>query len=219
MKEMPDEEALALGIAIFLAVFLGVPAISIVAHDGWIEGVKKLDTLIGGLLAVLAALYTVRQMRASDAAQNERHLHLLRIQTIKERRLLRRARLELDELVAIYGNVPKPFVLPEDAASLETIKMTSEIKRLSTEVLKRLDRPTIKEAEPYFDLALTYSIGNARHFLRSVLNDYDESRGSLAMMLTMFQGAELHILRLPAELHFWERGIDAEFAIPKAIEE
>ncbi len=219
MKEMPDEEALALGIAIFLAVFVGVPAISILANDGWIEGVKKLDTLIGGALAVLAALYTVKQMRASDAAQNERHLQLLRIQTIKERRLLRRAKLELDELTFIYGKVPETFSLPEDATSLETIKIVSEIRRVSIQILKRLDRATIKEAEPYFDLALTHSVGNARHILKSIQGDYDESGTSLAVMLSLFQQVGLIILGLPAELHVWERGIDAEFSIPKAVED
>ena len=86
MEEMPEMEVVAWGIGTAVAVLIGVPFVQRLHDEGWDKAVYDYQTALAGILAVVAALLTIKQMRSSDKAAEERHQASLRASTIRLRR-------------------------------------------------------------------------------------------------------------------------------------
>ena len=165
MQEMPDDEATTLGAAVFMAVFLGVPVISVISNKGWIEGVLELDTLIGGVLAVFAAYFTVRQMRISDAAAEERHQASLRASTIRMRREIEKMIFSL-ERAWFFCLRDNGWVSQLKFGEFEQSETTMQALRSCVDqVLAEINSDAVRGAEDLLDMDLR----NAIHSIRAIL--------------------------------------------------
>jgi hypothetical protein len=63
-------------VAALFGMFVGLALADFPGVETWLE---QWQTLIAGILAVLAAAVTIRQMQVSDAGQQRRHEHLIRM--------------------------------------------------------------------------------------------------------------------------------------------
>lgn len=91
MKDLDVHGALSIGLAVGVLTMIFIPVATEAQTSGWCGAIKEYQTLIGGALAVGAAWYTVRQMRASDFRSDKRHEDLLKLQMGGDIRRLERA--------------------------------------------------------------------------------------------------------------------------------
>ncbi|MER8654397.1 hypothetical protein [Mesorhizobium sp. M0847] len=75
-------------VAALFGVFVGLALVDFPGVETWLE---HWQTLIAGILAVVAAAVTIRQMQVSDAGQQRRHEHLIRMSMRTETLVVLRA--------------------------------------------------------------------------------------------------------------------------------
>jgi hypothetical protein len=78
-KAFSSETAIFIALSVSFICFFVVPFVSSKELFPWIEFLNKYQTLIGGVLAIFAAILTIGQMRKSDEVNQKRHDQLIEL--------------------------------------------------------------------------------------------------------------------------------------------
>ncbi len=146
----------------FVAIF--VPSIfGDTNTDGWAKWVSDFQTLIAGTAAVVAASYTVAQMKVSDALQERRHRELLRSGLRQEQAAAERIKSYLNKsfmFVEIYvhqhlnsrPNIRVEWTHPQRKAFYEAVYAAFSIEAI-------LQNNVVKEASSILPSKLYVQMG------------------------------------------------------------
>lgn len=111
MREMTANDAIAIGLCVIVLVALGLPMANDLGVMPWADWLMKYQSLIAGVLALVAAWVTVRQMRTSDDKSDLRHETLLRatnaIDRLKSERALNPALYEMGKSIIVVDDFCK----------------------------------------------------------------------------------------------------------------
>jgi len=119
-------------------------------RDQWADWIKDYQTLIGGFIAIAAAVLTVLQMQASDIRSDQRHRDLIRLSMRGDLMKLRRAiavlRKELFDDVKELDQFIAGYKAQKSTAGWETAFVESQEIIHYFEIIKRLRSVIVGQA-------------------------------------------------------------------------
>lgn len=141
--------------------------------DSWRNFIFDFQTLIGGGAAILAAWYTVRQMRITDEKSEARHRELVALQLRSDRlRVERMLFPALDDLEDCYDAISDVKIETlKLLASHEPNSVASVLEQINSDCHDALSitlRPTFKEARDLLDGDLNYGYGLLQEHLNNL---------------------------------------------------
>ncbi|MBZ9678920.1 hypothetical protein [Mesorhizobium sp. ES1-1] len=142
--------AIIVSIGVGLCIGLGIND-----APGAYEVAKDWQTLFAGILAVAAAMFTVGQMQRSDALQERRHSHLVRITLRADYLQARRAASLVDVMEMIWDDLPQ--VLPPINSDIDVVrKANAELESHVRDWVEWLREEAVghrfvEDCEPLFD--------------------------------------------------------------------
>lgn len=141
--------------------------------DSWRNFIYDFQTLIGGGAAIIAAWYTIRQMRITDEKSEARHRELVALQLRSDRlrveRMLFPALSDLEDCYEAISDVKMETL--KQIASDEPTNVAIVLQQIGSdcyETLRIVRRPTFKEAQDLFDGDLAYQYDLMRGLLADV---------------------------------------------------
>ena len=114
--------------------------------------VKKWETLLAAMIALLAAAFTLSQMRISDEKQEKRHRELVDLSLRADRLRAARAAYLAGHIREVVDAIPTEPTIVDDYAA--TVDFSNELVLWNEWAEKEFDHPLIKAAEDLFDAPL-----------------------------------------------------------------
>ncbi|MGN7715224.1 hypothetical protein [Agrobacterium radiobacter] len=186
---------LALGVAIVLPVVFGLPrGIGGHAGDGWRNFIYDFQTLIGGGAAIIAAWYTVGQMRITDEKSELRHRELVALQLRSDRLRIERLLFpSLGDLEDDYEKISEvDFSTLRKLVDSEPLSVSAVMQQLAKdceETLEILKRRQFQDASDLFDGHLAFQHQKLKGLLTDVrLPSYECSNMCHALQRSLERG-------------------------------
>lgn len=161
--------------------------------DSWRNFIFDFQTLIGGGAAIIAAWYTVRQMRISDMKSDDRHQELVELQMRSDKlRVERMVKPGLADLEDCYEEISSVSfralskMLKDEPAAVADVLEQLQLECL--DAVRIMKRPQFAAASDLFDGDLAYQFDNTM----KILNDLaDASRRCGKFARNAFQAIAL----------------------------
>ncbi|CDN93450.1 hypothetical protein BN949_02604 [Agrobacterium tumefaciens] len=146
-----------------------------VGGDSWRNFIFDFQTLIGGGAAMIAAWYTVRQMRISDMKSYDRHRELVELQlrpdTLRVERMLKPGLADLEacyeEIRGVRFNTLSKLLKDEPAVVAQVME---QLRLECAQAVRIMKRPQFEAASDLFDGDLAYQFGNTMTILNDLAN-------------------------------------------------
>lgn len=162
MEEMPEMEAAGWAVGTIVAVLIGIPLVHSIQKNGLDAAVSEYQTALAGILAVVAAFLTIRQMRLSEKAAENRHEASLRASTIRLRREIEQMIfcLERGWFFCVQDN---GWVNQLKYGDFEKSEVTmSRLREAVDRVMVEISSEAVKSAEDLLDQDLRNALGSIR---------------------------------------------------------
>lgn len=162
--------------------------------DPWRNLLYDFQTMIGGLLAISAAVATIHQMQNTDWESERRHKELvklsLRTDALKIERLLFPQYHQLQSALPFISKMTIDTIMPnDDETALEKYRFYwREISNPTWYIRDILDRPIWAEAAPLFGGGLTYDVRELEMRVRNVESSMQSIREALFNLEEMEAG-------------------------------
>lgn len=152
--------------------------------DPWRNAIYDFQTLITGVLAVVAAAATVVQLQVADRKSDERHRQSMELALRGDRLLLQRALVPQIEhmrdcggaALRLYETFLEYSASTDDAGFPPLDEWWWEFHDIFVHIAETIERPHFKEGERLFDGDLIYRLWDLRRHTMIVMSEVDKAK-------------------------------------------